>query len=88
MYEPRSQYELGDPVAEQLRREEQTDHHRAKARGERVARMAEAIVLALEGRGLLRARHPAMVEIVHVLANHLYSQDTAIDIVIPGEPHA
>jgi hypothetical protein len=80
-FERRSSYEYGDPVFEHVARDERSDHHRATARGQRLLLMADAVVDELRAHDLLR--EDGVIErrlIFQVLANHLYSQDAAIDL--------
>lgn len=78
-YEARSQYEYGDPVSETIAREERTDHHLARARGERLELLTAAIVSGLDARALLTDRAVATVIVFHLLADHLYA-NAAIDL--------
>jgi hypothetical protein len=71
-HERRSQYEYGDPVVDELAREEHTDHHRAPARGRRVLLMADSLVSVLHVSGQLRDPEQARGDIFHVLADALY----------------
>jgi hypothetical protein len=73
---PRSVYEFGDPVHEALAREEQTDHYLARARGQRLLLIADAIVSRLDGR--LADPITARGDIFHALADCLYRPDAAI----------
>jgi hypothetical protein len=76
----RSQYEYGDPVAEQVDRAEQTDHYRATARGRRILLLADSLVDRLIGRGLLvPGAADARRELFHALADTLYG-NAAIDL--------
>jgi hypothetical protein len=76
---PRSVYEFGDPVHEQITREERTDHHHATARGQRVLLIADSLVSVLDASGLLTDPAAARREAFHVLADHLYGVQ-ALDI--------
>jgi hypothetical protein len=78
-YEARSHYEFGDPVLEALARDEHTDHHRARARGQRLLGIADSLVSVLEATGRLDDPDAARGDIFHVLADALYGND-AIDI--------
>jgi hypothetical protein len=73
---PRSVYGFGDPVHDRLAREEQTDHYRARARGQRLLLIADGIVSRLDW----RLPDPIMArgEIFHALADSLYPSDAAI----------
>lgn len=71
---------------DELRLEEQRDHARAGERGERCLRIANAVVDAINGRGLLRDPRAARVVAFHVVADHLYG-NVAIDVPVRlGEP--
>jgi hypothetical protein len=76
---PRSVYEYGDPVFEDLAREEHSDHHRATARGQRMLCLADSLVSVLDARGLLTDPAAARREAFHVLADALYGVQ-AIDV--------
>jgi hypothetical protein len=76
--ESRSHYEFGDPVHEQFARDERTDHHRATARGQRLVRLADHLVAALQASCTVTNVAAARAEIFHVLADNLYGDD-AID---------
>lgn len=75
---PRSHYELGDPVAEVIARDERSDHHRATARGQRLLLIADSVVSRLDWR--LQDPTTARGEIFHVLADALYGPAVAIDL--------
>ena len=85
---PRSVYEFGDPVHEQLAREEHTDHHHAAARGQRVLLIADSIVSVLDAQGLLTYPAAARRDVFHVLADHLFGQAGAIDIPDFSDEHS
>jgi hypothetical protein len=71
---------------EQLRQAEAHDHARAGERGERCRDLANAVVSAIDGRGLLRDPRSARVIAFHVVADHLYG-NVAIDVPTElGEP--
>ncbi len=71
---------------EELQRAEAHDHARAGERGERCLRIANAVVDAINGRGLLRDPRVARILAFHVIADHLYG-NVAIDVPVRlGEP--
>lgn len=78
-FAPRSQYEFGDPVGELLAREERTDHRRARARGQRLLLLADALVDVLAAHAQLRDAGAARRDLFHELAQALYS-GVAIDV--------
>ena len=78
-FQPRSQYELGDPVFEAIAQEARADHHRAAARGQRLLLLADSLVSVLVARGHLGDPELARGDIFHVLADALYSAG-AIDV--------
>jgi hypothetical protein len=86
-HQPRSVYEYGDVVHEQLAREEQTDHHHAAAHGQRVLLIADSLVSVLDARGLLTDPAAARREAFHVLADALYGVQ-ALDIPDFTNEHA
>jgi hypothetical protein len=71
-FQARAQYEFGDPVAEQITRDERTDHHHATARGQRLLRLADHLVAALQASCTVTNVAAARAEIFHVLADDLY----------------
>ena len=73
-FQPRSQYELGDPVAAVIAREEQAVHHRARARGQRLLLLADALVDELQAHAMLRAADGVIERrlVFHILATALY----------------
>jgi hypothetical protein len=71
-FQPRSQYEHGDPIADVIAREEHTDHHRAAARGQRLLVLADHLVAALQASCTVTNVAAARAEIFHVLADDLY----------------
>jgi hypothetical protein len=76
---PRSVYEYGDPVAEQIARDERRDHLWAQARGERLAALTRQILTALDGHGLLVDGDRATPIVFSVLADALEG-NRAIDL--------
>jgi hypothetical protein len=84
-YLPRSHYELGDPVHEQIAAEEHTDHSRAKTRGLRLRGLSETIVSGLVARGVLPGGQSDAARVITygILADHLYGVH-AIDIPALG----
>lgn len=68
-----------DPVDLQVLVEEHRDHARARARGERLRALADAIVSTLEAHGLVYDGDAAIVVVYGVLADHLYGNH-AVDI--------
>lgn len=70
-----------DPLDVVMAREERMDHAQAERRGQRVRDLAEAVVAALMGPGLLPAAHRAQAVIVavHILADDLYG-NAALDL--------
>jgi hypothetical protein len=78
-YLPRSVYEFGDPVHDDLAKAEQTDHYRAFARGRRVLLLADGLVGALEAQGLVRDGVSARRVIFCGLADELYG-NAGIDV--------
>jgi hypothetical protein len=78
---PRSHYELGDPLAEALARQERREHLTARAKGQRVLLIADACLTALiaQGSSFAGAAEARRV-LFHVLADLLYQPDTAIDV--------
>lgn len=66
---------------EEIRREEATDHGRARARGQRLLSIANDITSALHGTGVLSDTRTARRVTFHILADHLYA-NLAIDIPI------
>jgi hypothetical protein len=69
---PRSVYEYGDPVAEQIAHDERRDHLWAKARGERLAALTRQILTALDGHGLLVDPDRATPIVFSALADCLF----------------
>jgi hypothetical protein len=86
-YERRSSYEFGDPVHEQLTREERRFHNHAAAHGQRVLLIADSLVSVLDARGLLTDPAAARREIFHTVADHLYGVQ-ALDIPDFTNEHA
>jgi hypothetical protein len=86
-YQPRSQYDFGDPVLEALARDEHTDHHRARARGQRLLGIADSLVSVLVATGRLDDPDAARGDIFHVLADALYGVQ-AIDVPDFTNAHA
>ena len=78
-FESRSHYEYGDPVLEQITRDEQHEHKLARARGEHVEHVARAVVDALHAHSLVTDPPAARVVAFNVLANWLYG-NAALDI--------
>jgi hypothetical protein len=76
---PRSQYEFGDPVFEEIAREERRDHHRAPARGQRLLLIADSIVSVLHANGHLDDPDAARGDVFHVLADALFV-NAALDV--------
>jgi NAD(P)H-hydrate repair Nnr-like enzyme with NAD(P)H-hydrate epimerase domain len=71
---------------EEIRQAEAHDHARAGERGERCLRIANAVVDAINGRGLLRDPRAARIVAFHTIADHLYG-NVAIDVPVRlGEP--
>lgn len=64
---------------EEIRQAEAHDHARAGERGERLRRIANDIISALLGAGILRDPRGARVITFHVLADHLYAMK-AVDV--------
>jgi hypothetical protein len=80
-YEPRSVYEFGDTLAECLARQERREHLTARAKGQRLLLIADACLTALIAQGSSFAgAADARRVLFHVLADLLYSPDTAIDV--------
>ena len=78
-YLPRSHYELGDPVFDEIAREEQADHYRARARGQRLLLLADSLVSRLDADSLLTDGTVARRVVFHELAEALYGNN-AIDV--------
>jgi hypothetical protein len=78
-FESRWVWEAGDPIADHLAREERSDHHRARARGERLADLTRQILSALDGHGLLVDAERATPVVFSTLADLLYVNH-AIDL--------
>jgi hypothetical protein len=79
-FESRWVWEAGDPIADHLAREERSDHHRARARGQRLLLLADSLVDELQAHSMLR--NDGVIErrlIFHILAQALYSNG-AVDI--------
>lgn len=68
-----------DPVERLLLDDEAFDHARAKARGQRVRALANLIVSALDGHGVLVDQDKARVIVNSVLCDALYA-DAAVDV--------
>jgi hypothetical protein len=77
---PRSHYELGDPLAEALARQEHREHMTALAKGQRCLLIADAVISGLDALALLRVEADARRVVFHTLANLLYTPDTPIDV--------
>jgi hypothetical protein len=69
----------GDPVEAMLDDERQADHAQAARRGERLARIADAVASNLHARGILTCTDDLRGALFHALADELYG-NAAIDV--------
>jgi 2-hydroxychromene-2-carboxylate isomerase len=81
-YQKRSIYEFGDDPHRdrEVLAEERADQVKAGDRARRCQDLANAVVSALFGDGLVVDEPAARVITFHVVADHLYGHDRAIDV--------